>query len=99
MGDTRSRKLNERFRGKPYPTNILSFPLSDAEGELVLNLHRCEQEAVRSRVPLRHYVLYLLTHGMLHLRGLDHGDKMATLEKKYLAPHVSKDFLTWLGTD
>ncbi|GEM_PF-321460 len=96
VGDARSRFLNATYRGTNKPTNILSFPLAKQEGQLVLHSTLSEKEARQQKVAPRDYQLYLLTHGMLHLRGLDHGKKMEQLEVQWLKSHVSHLFLAWL---
>ncbi len=45
VGDQRSRTLNRTYRGKDYPTNVLSFPLSKTAGEIYLALPRVRVDA------------------------------------------------------
>ncbi|MDE2304387.1 MAG: rRNA maturation RNase YbeY [Gammaproteobacteria bacterium] len=96
VGATTSRRLNERYRGKPRPTNVLSFAgpglLPDGGfglGELVLCAPVIEREArAGSRAPLAHWA-HLTVHGVLHLRGYDHerddeARRMMFLERQIL---------------
>ena len=96
VGDVRSRRWNALYRKRDRPTNILSFPLSKTDGELVVNVRKIKKEAAQLRVPLHDYSLYLIAHGMLHLRGFDHGTKMEQEEVRSLQKFVAKSFLTWL---
>ena len=67
--------LNRDFRGKDYPTNVLSFPYAsepELAGDLVLCLPVVLREATeQGKTPEAHFA-HLLVHGMLHLQGYDH---------------------------
>ena len=65
------RKLNKTYRDKDKATNILSFPLSATEGEILLC---ADQLGVEEVIPL-------FIHGLLHLKGLRHGSRMETEER------------------
>ena len=84
VGDTTSRKLNRIYRDKDKPTNVLSFPLSKKEGEIFINLKKARAEAPDFDMPYKTFVAYLFIHGLLHLKGLDHGKKMEALETQFL---------------
>lgn len=69
--------LNGRFRGKPKPTNVLSFPAGEGApdgqiGDIILGLETVKREAVEQGIPLDHHVQHLVVHGVLHLLGYDH---------------------------
>jgi len=78
-----SRRINRTYRGKDNPTNILSFPLTKDSGELILCPSVIKKEAPDFDRTFRDFMLFLTIHGLLHLKGLDHGKKMENLEKKY----------------
>lgn len=78
----KSRELNLAHRGKDNSTNILSFPLSDNEGEIFLDLAKARAEAPLFDRSYTNFVGFLFIHGLLHLKGLDHGVKMENAEKK-----------------
>lgn len=84
VGDATSRTLNRIYRNKDKPTNVLSFPLSKKEGEIFINLKKAKQEAPDFEMPYKRFVAYLYIHGLLHLKGLDHGKKMESLETRFL---------------
>lgn len=79
--------LNERWRGKPKPTNVLSFPADSFTppgaprhlGDLALAYGVCVREAQEAAKPLADHVAHLIMHGVLHLLGFDHerGDAQA----------------------
>ncbi len=76
-----SRELNKRFRGKNNPTNILSFPLSKSSGEIVISLSRVKQDAKLFGKSYAAFLGFLFIHGMLHLKGFEHGSKMSRKEE------------------
>jgi probable rRNA maturation factor len=69
--------LNERFRNKSKPTNVLSFPAGASApegqlGDIVMAFETLEREAQEQDVPFEHHLQHLVVHGMLHLLGYDH---------------------------
>ncbi|MBS0252435.1 MAG: rRNA maturation RNase YbeY [Proteobacteria bacterium] len=75
--DTIVTDLNDRFRGKPKPTNVLSFPSGDGApdgqiGDIILGLETVQREALEQGIPVEHHVQHLVVHGVLHLLGYDH---------------------------
>ena len=79
VGDTRSRSLNRRYRGKDRPTNVLSFAGSGAApdgrhylGELVICAPLVAREARAQHKRPRAHWAHLTVHGVLHLLGMDH---------------------------
>ncbi len=80
-----SHKLNKEFRGKDKATDILSFPLSDSEGEMFLNLEECKRKAKEFERTYENYLAFVFIHGLVHLKGFDHGSRMETIERKFRA--------------
>ncbi|MES2205294.1 MAG: rRNA maturation RNase YbeY [Pseudomonadota bacterium] len=70
--------LNETYRKKSYPTNILSFPYDDIDdsdtiyGDLVVCVPVVEKEIHDQNKSLEEHLAHLVIHGMLHLQGYDH---------------------------
>lgn len=72
--------LNLEYRGKDAPTDVLSFPLFDEEGNLddeelgdiVISLERAAAQAQEYNHSLKREVAFLTAHSMLHLLGYDH---------------------------
>lgn len=73
-GKDEMRRLNKLYRKKDYPANVLSFPLSKNEGEILINKNYRDKK----------YVDYLFVHSLLHLAGLKHGLKMDVQETKIM---------------
>lgn len=79
--------LNGRFRGKPNPTNVLSFPSGEEDGflgDIALARQTCVREAAEKNIPLRDHAAHLIIHGMLHLIGYDHEteDEAVLMERR-----------------
>jgi probable rRNA maturation factor len=83
VGRAESRRLNAHYRGKDYPTNVLSFPATplptrsartDVQplGDLVICPHVLKTEAREQQKSLRAHWAHLVVHGALHLIGYDH---------------------------
>ena len=70
--------LHERFMDEPGPTDVLSFPLDDVDGEdvrLLGDVVVAPAEAARNNPSDPEAELrLLLVHGILHLLGYDHED-------------------------
>ncbi len=84
VGPTKAAALNEAYRKKTYVPNVLSFPLSDEAGEIIICPSVAVREAASFNLSKDGYIAYLFIHGLLHLKGLDHGDTMEKLEQRYL---------------
>lgn len=91
------QSLNRDYRGKDYPTNVLSFALNEGEtlpgmplfGDLVLCAPVVAHEAQAQGKTLHAHYAHLVVHGMLHLQGFDHendadADAMEALETRIL---------------
>jgi probable rRNA maturation factor len=78
VGAPESRRLNARYRGRDYPTNVLSFAApahaaaARALGELVICPRVLAREARAQDKTLRAHWAHLVVHGTLHLLGYDH---------------------------
>lgn len=76
--------LNERYRGKSGPTDVLSFgcdepcPTPGDEpitlGDVVIAPTVAERQAIELGHSVEHELDVLLVHGVLHLLGYDHED-------------------------
>lgn len=78
-------ELNETYRHKSGPTNVLSFPfeappgLPEEEvarllGDIVICAQVVEREAHEQNKALQAHWAHMVVHGVLHLLGYDHLD-------------------------
>lgn len=79
----RIKKLNTIYRDKECATDILSFPLSEAEGEIYICPEEAKKEAKKFERTYENFLTFLLIHGCAHLKGLDHGSRMESVEAKF----------------
>ncbi len=79
-----SHKLNLTYRQKDKPTNVLSFPIEKNSGELVLDLKTSRADSKNFDMTPQKFLIFLVIHGMLHLKGYDHSSRMERAEKKFL---------------
>lgn len=68
-------RLNHVYRKKKYSADVLSFPLTEKVGEILLN-KLFQKNKRRSG--------YLFLHSLLHLSGMKHGQKMDKTELEIL---------------
>jgi len=75
VGGREARRLNARYRGRDYATNVLTFVYDDVvplSGDIVLCVPVLAREAGSQGKTLRAHCAHLVIHGMLHLQGYDH---------------------------
>jgi probable rRNA maturation factor len=73
-----SINLNNIYRKKKYPTNVLSFLVDDEVhliGDIVLCAPVIEKEALEQSKKLEAHYAHLIIHGALNLYGYDHENK------------------------
>lgn len=97
VDEAESRSLNSQYRGKDYPTNVLSFPADlppelniPLLGDLVICAQVVAREAREQGKPLSAHWAHMVIHGCLHLTGHDHiedaeAEQMESLERQLLA--------------
>ena len=98
INDALSKKLNFQYRKKNAPTNVLTFPgsvgttgrsaVSSVPAEIYLTTNVIRKEAKHTGVPFSHRAAYLAIHGMLHLLGYHHGEKMEQREDKCATKYI-----------
>ena len=74
-----SQKMNLEYRGKDYPTNVISLEYAESrdkfmllQGELILCDDVIAEEAKAQNKDVFAHYAHLIIHGMLHLQGMDH---------------------------
>jgi rRNA maturation RNase YbeY len=77
---TAIQKLNKIYRNKNTPADILSFPLSDTEGEIYISPSETRKEAKNFDRDYDNFMAFLFIHGCVHLKGHDHGGTMEDIE-------------------
>jgi probable rRNA maturation factor len=79
VDEQESAELNQQYRHKSGPTNILSFPVEipegielDLLGDLVICAPVLVREALEQQKVLADHWAHIIIHGVLHLLGYDH---------------------------
>ena len=99
--DATMRSLNQEWRGKDEPTDILSFQLGETledpvagkrflPGDIIISLDSLSANALYFSVDRDEELKRLIIHGILHLSGMDHEDnepdkEMLRLQEELLA--------------
>ncbi|MDE3165286.1 MAG: rRNA maturation RNase YbeY [Acidobacteriota bacterium] len=89
-GDAEVARLNRDFRGKDYPTDVLSFPSGTKPflGDVAISAARARAQAREFGHSTEDEMRILMLHGVLHLTGMDHeadSGAMARAEKRWRA--------------
>ena len=103
--DAAVRALNQRWRGRDAPTNVLSFASGERPllGDVVLAYETVAREAAEQGKHLADHLAHLVAHGVLHLLGFDHeaadeAETMEALERRILAGlGVADPYRVWDG--
>ncbi|MFA6295549.1 MAG: rRNA maturation RNase YbeY [Candidatus Paceibacterota bacterium] len=77
------KKLNTIYRDKEVSTDILSFPLSEKEGEIYICQSEAKKEAKKFGRTYENFLAFLFIHGCVHLIGYDHSSRMESIENKF----------------
>ena len=81
--------LNGEHRGKPEPTDVLSFPgVAPHLGDLAISIQRARRQAREFGHAPEEEVRILILHGLLHLLGMDHENddgRMDRAERRWRA--------------
>lgn len=89
------QNLNKRYRDRKDSTDVLSFPeYPDRKalqvewrkqiyiGDIILSCEVVRRQAGEDGVSFKRELAYLISHGALHLLGLEHGEKMFSIQDK-----------------
>lgn len=72
--------INNTYRGKNMPTDVISFAYNETEnfgpvnvlGDIIISIDRVKEQAEDYGHSVEREFYYVLCHGMLHLLGYDH---------------------------
>jgi probable rRNA maturation factor len=81
-GDEEIKALNFKYRNKDSPTDVLSFEIDHQSpegtlhlGEVVVDVEQAARQASEYDNDLEHEIADLVSHGVLHLLGVDHDEQ------------------------
>jgi probable rRNA maturation factor len=78
-GDKEMKRLNKKYLGRDYATDVLSFEIKDKQedgslyiGDIVVNKDQAKRQAKDYDNDLEEEISELVGHGVLHLLGIHH---------------------------
>lgn len=94
VSEEKMQTLNKEYRGKDKETDILSFGeetnfietgvLPEGEelilGDLIYSPDFISRAASEDGISSNHEMIYIFSHGVLHLLGYDHSDEMFAIQ-------------------
>ena len=96
--DDEVAQLNQHWRNKTGPTNVLSFPaaknmpLPPGEprplGDIMLAAGVVRREATQQNKSLEHHLVHLAVHGILHIMDYDHINEARATEMESLEVEI-----------
>ncbi|MBU6214945.1 rRNA maturation RNase YbeY [Patescibacteria group bacterium] len=89
VGPAKARKLNESLRQKTYVPNVLSYAVGKKSAEIIICPSIAKTEAPAHALSEKDFILYLFIHGVLHIKGWAHGDRMESCERTLMAQYAS----------
>ena len=74
------QKLNKDYRGKNYPTDVLSFPMNETNpendltilGDIAISIEKAKEQSDELNQSIERELMFLAIHATLHLLGYDH---------------------------
>ncbi|MBI5221634.1 MAG: rRNA maturation RNase YbeY [Candidatus Magasanikbacteria bacterium] len=98
VGDIEMTKLNFQFRGKKYPTDVLSFAWSEDNnfpghylGQLYICPHQIKRQSKELGISEKEEFSRMLVHGLLHLAGHEHHEIKEAKKMFALQENILKD--------
>lgn len=93
-------ELNETYRKKTGPTNVLSFPAEISPefempllGDIIICAPIVQREAEGENIELLSHWAHMVVHGTLHLLGYDHIEK----DEAEIMEAIEEEILTSMG--
>ena len=85
LNNNEIQELNNKYRKKNSPTNVLSFTNEDISksitgdlGDIAISYQYLEEESRQQNKKLDAHLIHMLIHGVYHILGFDHeNNKMA----------------------
>lgn len=84
IDDKEMLRLGKKYKGKDYPTDVLTFNYSKDEfykkgelyGEIYVNMDAAKRQCMQNGNTLEQEVAFLVQHAMLHMQEIHHkGDE------------------------
>ena len=89
VGTERAQNMNKALRNKDYIPNVLSYETGKNSGEIVICLLEARRQAPEYDMTYTQFIGFLFIHGLLHLKGEQHGATMEKQERLLLKRFIS----------
>ena len=90
VNNEKIQHINNEYRNKNQPTDVITFAIFadspdeeryilDGEinlGEIIISLDKIETQSNENNVTFRDELYFIISHGILHLLGFDHQNKV-----------------------
>ncbi|HUC86723.1 MAG TPA: rRNA maturation RNase YbeY [Candidatus Saccharimonadales bacterium] len=80
VDDAAITRLNKQYNGNAYATDVLTFNYAETDGptsgelaDIVISIEMATRQAATAKTTLATEIGLLVTHGLLHTLGYDHG--------------------------
>ncbi len=92
VDDREIRDLNRAYLKRDRPTNVIAFPMLEGPfrkihprvlGDIVISIETASRDAKKEGMTLDDEMLFLLTHGILHLLGYEHEGSAARARRMH----------------
>jgi len=98
VGDKEMIELNFQYRGKKYPTDVLSFAWTEDKkiksnflGQIYICFPQIKRQAKECKITENEELTRMLIHGLLHLVGHDHIKKNQAKKMFKIQEGIIKD--------
>jgi probable rRNA maturation factor len=93
-------ELHIKWMDEPGTTDVLSFPMDMPEtpgeavtlGDIVISPVVAAEQAAQQGHSIEHEIFILATHGLLHILGYDHADKVEEKTMFELQEKIVRDW-------
>ena len=91
LNNNEIQELNNKYRKKNSPTNVLSFTNEDISksitgdlGDIAISYQYLEEESRQQNIKFDDHLIHMLIHGVYHILGFDHknNEMAAQMENK-----------------
>ena len=91
VSEKKSKEINKKYRKKNKPANVLSFPFSKSSGEIILCPSTIRKDTKKFDKNFEELLQFMVIHGMLHLKGMQHSSTMERAEEKYDKKYLNRN--------
>jgi probable rRNA maturation factor len=101
--DAEIKEINNFYLNRNYPTNVISFPISEGAfkninpeilGDIVISVERALTDSQKYGLSFDDEIDFLLIHGLLHLLGYNHENTAEKISR--IMRRKERELFSWL---